>query len=133
MLLEQIADVRVAVAHGLIQRVHAVAVAHVKVRLTLLQQHPDLCSAGGGPSATSIIHPLPGKLEGQSIKAGCTEADLCPGAHATCHSAYQIPSAPEPEAQAFRRQALEQRGPERQGYPARVSSGGEREKFDCQS
>ena len=58
VLQEQIGNVCVAVAHGLVQGIHAVAVAHVKAGLTLLHQHPHLCSAGGGPSATNTTQPL---------------------------------------------------------------------------
>ena len=58
VLHEQVGDVCMAVAHCLVQRIHAVAVAHVKAGLTLLQQHPHLCSAGGGPSATNTTQPL---------------------------------------------------------------------------
>ena len=53
VLQEQVGNVSVAVAHGLVQGIHAIAVSHVEVGLALLHQHPHLCSGGGGPSATN--------------------------------------------------------------------------------
>lgn len=63
MLQEQVGNVAAAVPHGLVERIHAVAVTHVKVGSTLLQQHPHLCSAGGGPSATETMHRMTGQAE----------------------------------------------------------------------
>ena len=45
--LQQGGNVLVAMPHGFVQRVHAVAVAHVKAGAPLLHQHPHLCSGGG--------------------------------------------------------------------------------------
>lgn len=48
MRLEKLRDVILAVAHGLIQGIHAVAVPRVKTGGPLLHQHSHLCSGGGG-------------------------------------------------------------------------------------